>query len=356
MTVYSMKVLFRYEFDRPTGAGRQLFRILPAQIAGKQSLLRADVKISPVPLETDEFTDFFGNRVIEMIVPAGMTAVEFVLDAQVERLEQDIGLDISAPLARLAREIALHRGIEAHSPHHFLSPTPRIPAIPEVTEFARAATKGAVTTREALESLGLAINKAMTFDSAATDVHTPAAEAFKIRRGVCQDFAQIMVSALRGLRIPAAYVGGYLRTLPPPGQARLVGADATHAWVRAWCGTETGWVDYDPTNACFALGDHIDIGFGRDYDDVAPVTGMMRMDGGQKGTHSVDIEDISLQPRPGRVWADPELDPSAAHHDAAPTAVTGLKPDAETVAAPEDSDEPEGIAQVIIEDPAEEGA
>ena len=308
MTIYSMQVAFRYDFDRPTGIGRQLFRILPAVVPGKQSLLRAEIRIDPDPTETGEFTDFYGTRVIELVMPSGMTELEFVLEAEVERIADDAGLDISAPLDRLAAEVAGYRGLEPAAPHHFLAPTDRIPVMPRVADYARQVTRQAVTAREALEMLGFALHADMTFDARATDVNTPPAKAFDQRRGVCQDFAQIMVGALRSLNLPAAYVGGYLRTLPPPGQPRLVGADATHAWVRAWCGTDAGWIDYDPTNACFALADHIDIGFGRDYDDVAPVAGIMRLDGKQAGSHSVDIEESLVQTQPARRWAPLDLD------------------------------------------------
>ncbi|MFT4012293.1 MAG: transglutaminase family protein [Paracoccus sp. (in: a-proteobacteria)] len=305
MTIYAMQVVFRYKFDRPTGAGRQQFRILPAEIPGLQSLIHAEVRIEPDPLETDEFTDFWGTRVIELVMPPGLTELEFVLEAEVERIAHDMGLDISAPLARLPAEIAAQRGLGPAAPHHFLQPTKRIPHVPEIAAYARAACRDAATAREALQMLGLALNRDMAFDAKATDVNTSPARAFAQRKGVCQDFAQIMVSGLRGLGIPAAYVAGYLRTLPPPGQPRLVGADATHAWLRAWCGTETGWLDYDPTNACFALGDHIEIGFGQDYDDVAPVQGVLRLDGGQESSHSVDIEEALVQSPAVAEWQAP---------------------------------------------------
>ncbi|MDS9467844.1 transglutaminase family protein [Paracoccus sp. MBLB3053] len=298
MTIYRMQIAFQYTFERPAGSGRQLFRILPATVAGTQNVLNASLQVDPDPTETDEFVDFFGTRVIELVMPAGMTELELVLEADVQRIAHEIGLDISAPLERLGGEIAGHRGLGPRSPHHFLASTQRISPDLEIASFARQMTRSAATAREALEQLGLALHGKMTFDSKATDVNTPPAEAFRQKRGVCQDFAQIMVGALRSLGIPAAYVGGYLRTLPPPGQPRLVGADASHAWVRAWCGTDAGWIDYDPTNACYALGDHVDIGFGRDYDDVAPVSGMMRLDGAQIGTHSVDIEEAPLQTQP----------------------------------------------------------
>jgi transglutaminase-like putative cysteine protease len=132
----------------------------------------------------------------------------------------------------------------------------------------------------------------MRFDAAATTVETPATEAFAARHGVCQDFTHIMIIALRSLGIPAGYVSGYLRTLPPPGQERLEGADAMHAWVSAWCGPGVGWVEYDPTNAVFAGTDHIVVAYGRDYADVAPVRGAMRTAGGQTSSQSVDVAPV----------------------------------------------------------------
>ncbi|WP_323041443.1 transglutaminase family protein [Gemmobacter sp.] len=291
MTIYALRLAIHYEFDRPTGAGRQLFRILPAEVPGLQRLRHARVMLAPAPAERVEFTDFFGTRVIEVAMPPGLTELDLVLEAEVDRIAPEAALDISPDLADLASHIAACRDVGATSPHHFLAPSRRIPPMPAVAGFAADAVKGADTVQQAVQALGQALHDAMTFDAGATEVDTSPAHAFALRRGVCQDFAQIMVGGLRSLGIPAAYVAGYLRTLPPPGKPRLVGADAMHAWVRAWAGARTGWVDYDPTNACFARADHIDVGFGRDYGDVAPVTGMLRLDGSQTGSHSVDIEE-----------------------------------------------------------------
>ena len=114
-------------------------------------------------------------------------------------------------------------------------------------------------SRDTIRMLGQALHDTLGFDATATEVDTPVADAFAGRKGVCQDFAQIMIAGLRALGIPACYAAGFLRTLPPAGQPRLQGADAMHAWVRAWAGGETGWLDYDPTNACFVDSDHITV-------------------------------------------------------------------------------------------------
>ena len=286
---YDLRLVIRYDFDRPTGAGRQLLRIQPADMGSQQHLQSCDIVISPDPSERREFTDFFGTKVLEVVMAPGLTKCEIAMTAKVVRMPLGGELDISPPLDRLDEELEEITEIGGTSPHHFLSASPRIAHDPAIAAFAKAAVEGAETTRAAIAAVGNALHAHMTFDGEATEVDTPPAEAFKLKRGVCQDFAQIMIAGLRSLGIPAAYVGGFLRTLPPPGKPRLEGADAMHAWVRAWAGAEAGWVDHDPTNAVFADTDHIAVGHGRDYGDVAPVTGALRMDGGQKGSHAVDL-------------------------------------------------------------------
>ena len=293
--LYALRLAIAYEFNRPTGTGRQLLRVMPADIAGVQSLLSAEVTITPRPLERHEFTDFFGTVVIGIVMPPGLTDLAIEMNARVARHADDQGLDMSPTLAMLPVDLAAVYDIGAGSPHHFLGPSPRIAPDTAIAAFARTATAKAATTLKAIEALGLALNALMTFDAKATEVYTLPSHAFSLRRGVCQDFAQIMISGLRDLGIPAAYVAGFLRTIPPKGKPRLAGADAMHAWVRAWAGAEVGWVEYDPTNRCFVSTDHIVVGYGRDYGDVAPVTGALRLDGGQKTKHAVDLTEIALR-------------------------------------------------------------
>jgi transglutaminase-like putative cysteine protease len=158
-----------------------------------------------------------------------------------------------------------------------------------MTAFARAQLTEGMTVADAVVALGQAIYAEMTFDADATTVDTPASEAFAARKGVCQDFSHIMIACLRGIGVPAGYVSGFLRTIPPPGKPRLEGADAMHAWVRAWCGSQAGWMEFDPTNNKLASEDHIVVARGRDYSDVAPVKGIMRIAGGQKSEQAVDV-------------------------------------------------------------------
>jgi transglutaminase-like putative cysteine protease len=133
------------------------------------------------------------------------------------------------------------------------------------------------------------------YDPKATLVSTPLGEAFMKKKGVCQDFAHIMIAGLRGVGVPARYVSGYLRTVPPAGKERLEGADATHAWVSVWCGPFDGWVGLDPTNNILVGDDHIILAEGRDYADVAPISGVILSSGAQDVSVAVDVIPVAKE-------------------------------------------------------------
>jgi transglutaminase-like putative cysteine protease len=179
--------------------------------------------------------------------------------------------------------------LSTDGPAVFLYPTARTPLSPSITDYARASfTRGRPVVEAAMELMSR-IHADFTYDSKATDVRTQPTDAFNVKRGVCQDFAHVMLSGLRGLGLPGAYVSGYLRTSPPPGRPRLEGADATHAWVALWCGEGRGWIGFDPTNAILAENDHIVLAMGRDYSDVAPIDGIILAPGQQTLKVEVDV-------------------------------------------------------------------
>jgi transglutaminase-like putative cysteine protease len=166
--------------------------------------------------------------------------------------------------------------------------SPRIQRSPEFAGFAAAVMPENQPILLAMKALTHLIHTEFEYDKNATDVDTPTDTAFASRRGVCQDFAHVAVTCLRSLRIPARYVSGYLRTIPADGKERLVGADQSHAWVSAWCGSTLGWVEFDPTNDCICGTDHIPIAYGRDYGDVVPIKGMFL--GGGEPLMSVGVD------------------------------------------------------------------
>ena len=149
--------------------------------------------------------------------------------------------------------------------------------------------------REALLELTSRIYTDFRFDSKATTVRTPAEEVFKKRQGVCQDFAHVQIACLRSIHLAARYVSGYLRTYPPPGKPRLVGADASHAWISAYS-RDLGWLDMDPTNNVAPTDGHVTLAWGRDYGDVSPLRGLILGGGGNTLKVEVDIEPFQTLP------------------------------------------------------------
>ena len=149
---------------------------------------------------------------------------------------------------------------------------------------------------EAVLDLTLRIHTEFAYDSKATTVATPVQDVFRIRRGVCQDFAHLQVALLRSMGLAARYVSGYLRTIPPPGRPRLIGADASHAWVSVYIVKDDSpgiWVDLDPTNDRLCSTDHVTLAWGRDYNDVPPLNGVII--GGGKHSLSVSVDVLPLE-------------------------------------------------------------
>lgn len=294
--LYDIRARLITDYDPPAGSGRHVLRLLPTSVPGVQRLVSGLVRLSPAPDERLDRHDFWGNAVVEAAWHSDHGSLVAELLARVERLAIEPPLDLSPPMTRLAAEMAGTRDLGAASPHHFTRPSARVPASPDIVDWAREVLADGAATATVLgvvQVLGAALHREMRFDPDATTVETLPVEAFRARHGVCQDYAHILIAALRGASVPAGYVSGFLRTLPPPGMARLEGADAMHAWVRAWVGADMGWIDYDPTNDVLVAADHVQVAVGRDYADVAPLRGILRLAGGQSGRHAVDVVPVA---------------------------------------------------------------
>ncbi|MCX2725508.1 transglutaminase family protein [Roseibium salinum] len=287
--LYDVTLEITYDYASPANHGRHALRLMPATCPGEQTLLSGRISLQPEPWEREDRVDFFGNAVTDVAYRKPHRELLFKLQARIDRTATPEQFDISPSLKSLARELATIQSLKADEPVHFLSPSPRLALDPAFAVYAEEHVSPGMSAISAVETIGKALHDDMHFDARATTVDTPALEAFESRHGVCQDFTHIMIACLRSIGIPAGYVSGFLRTTPPPGRPRLEGADAMHAWVRAWCGIEVGWIEYDPTNAVRVGQDHIVVARGRDYGDVSPVKGVSRTAGGQTTDHRVDV-------------------------------------------------------------------
>ena len=287
--IYDIKLRITYDYANSAVGGRHMLCLAPISLPGVQRVLASRLSVDPEPEEWLEQRDFFANNTAEFSFRGPHDHMTITLLARIERLPQTPSTAASALLRDLPALLDASHDLGPASPLHFRAPSTRVPLDPAMTEFARAALKPGMTVAQAVTAVGRALYNHMKFDSKATTVDTPATEAFAKRRGVCQDFSHIMIACLRGVGIPAGYVSGFLRTLPPPGKPRLEGADAMHAWVRAWAGPAAGWIEFDPTNDIPSGTDHIVVAYGRDYSDVVPIKGTMRMSGRQKHHQAVDV-------------------------------------------------------------------
>ncbi|TXH80751.1 MAG: transglutaminase family protein [Rhizobium sp.] len=276
-------------YDVPASGARHILRVMPLSLPNRQRLIAGSVKITPGPDEQANFTDFFQHPATSILVRDPHERLDIRMQARVQVDSQPVAVDFSPVLARLPEEISDCWSIEPSSPHHFLGSSPRLPETSEITDYARQWKATNLTTLQIAYAVCARIHKDFVYDPKATTVDTTPKEAFRLKRGVCQDFSHVMIIALRSLGIPAGYVSGFLRTIPPPGKERLEGADAMHAWVRVWCGETAGWVELDPTNNIPAGTDHIVVAYGRDYSDVAPVIGVLKGYGSQKTVQAVDV-------------------------------------------------------------------
>ncbi|TPM33132.1 transglutaminase family protein [Mesorhizobium sp. B2-3-3] len=291
--LYDIRLHLHYDYAAAAGGGRHQIRVLPSTISGVQRVIAASLSFAPAPNERSDFSDFFGNNVTSIAFRDAHDALDIRMSARVSVSRPEPGLDVSPDIGRLRQELAAVRSLAPDAPHHFLAVSGHAGVDAAITSYAQ----DSVGNSAAGTAMNLCnrIHRDFTYDGEATTVRTRASDAFRLKRGVCQDFSHIMIAGLRGLGIPAGYVSGFLRTIPPKGKPRLEGADAMHAWVKVWCGRDAGWQEFDPTNGMRASNDHITVGHGRDYSDVAPIVGVLKTTGGQVGEQAVDVIPVALE-------------------------------------------------------------
>lgn len=287
--LYDLRLHLHYDYDLPVQGGRHLIRVRPVNIPNVQRVVAASLSCDPKPDRETHFSDFFGNAVTTIAFTNAHEHLDIRLTARVAVEDIHPPADLSPTLDGLKSDIARLWSVAPDSPHHFLAASQRVRPDAEITAYTKGAISRHNSVRSAAMALCLAIHRDFAYAPDATDVKTSPAEAFALKKGVCQDFAQVMIAGLRGVGVPAGYVSGFLRTNPPPGKPRLEGADAMHAWVRVWCGQHSGWIEFDPTNAILAGPDHISIGHGRDYADVSPIVGVLKTSGKHESSQSVDV-------------------------------------------------------------------
>lgn len=292
MMLYAIRHVTRFEYARPVGFSRCNLRLQPILWSG-QTVEDYRLEVEPGGRISPARAEAGLANVVRLVVESRTRSLTITSSARI-RVDRPIPMPSPSDptLAEVSRWARESRDMSPASPAAYLFPSPLIPLDRDIAAWCAEDLRPDRGILDAAFALAMRIQREFDFDTNATLVDTPPREAFLKRGGVCQDFAQIMISALRDAGLPAAYVSGYLRTLPPPGQPRLVGADATHAWVLIWAGPDLGWVGVDPTNGIWMAEDHIVVAIGRDYSDIAPIDGIVLGSGAQEMNVSVDVEPL----------------------------------------------------------------
>ncbi|HWV98892.1 MAG TPA: transglutaminase family protein [Candidatus Acidoferrum sp.] len=294
--LYEITHTTTYDYVEDVSVSHHLSRLAPRHYR-KQNCLAHKLAIVPEPGTVSMHRDYFGNptHFIGVETPHRQLVIKSL--SQVAVSPAFIPEPLETPPWETVRALCRedHSG-ETLEAHEFTYPSPLVPNADEFADYTKISFTRGRPVLDAVTDLMRRIHKDFTFDPAATTVTTPVAEVFRLRRGVCQDFAHFQIACLRSQGLAARYVSGYLETHPPPGRPRLRGVDASHAWAGFFC-PGIGWLDVDPTNNCFPSLRHITIGWGRDYSDVCPIRGVLV--GGRDQTLHVSVDVNALGPWEG---------------------------------------------------------
>lgn len=289
--VYNVSHRTTYRYSYPVSVGEHVACLKPRSFS-QNTVVRNTLTIHPAPSSLTERVDYFGNILSFFTVEEPHTELIVEAKSQVDVDRPPVSLACrSRPWEESAGPLAEDHKDEGLAAYQFQFPSPRVRLNQEFATYALESFTPRRPMREALMELTSRIYADFRFDSKVTNVRTPPEEVFKKRQGVCQDFAHVEIACLRSIHLAARYVSGYLRTYPPPGKPRMVGADASHAWISAYS-RDQGWLDMDPTNNVAPTDGHVTLAWGRDYGDVSPLRGLILGGGGSVLKVEVDIEPL----------------------------------------------------------------
>jgi transglutaminase-like putative cysteine protease len=285
---YRVRHTTAYSYRKPVDLASHMLHLSP-RVLPHQKISNAELQSIPAPVRSTEAMDHFGNQVTWLFLDMPHAHFEVTMDAVIDvAFPAPPAPDATPPWEDV---VAAARAGGAHwQSSEFAFESPMVAMDPSAGAYAAQSFPPGRPILAGVRELTTRIRREFAFRSGVTTISTPVSKVMQLRAGVCQDFTHVMISGLRSLGLPARYVSGYVRTVPPPGQVRRRGADQSHAWVGAWMGPEHGWVDFDPTNDLIVSDEHVVLGWGRDFGDVSPLRGVILGGGKHSLKVSVDLE------------------------------------------------------------------
>lgn len=304
--IYDITHTTAYDYTDVVSVSHHTLRLKPRELPG-QRRLESEITIIPKPAVASAQRDYFGNEAAFVTVEGAHRRLVITARSRVSVNASEPPLPAETPAWESVRDLVRGEQIGAAlDASEFIFNSPYVKGADRFGDYAAPSFLPDRPILEAVMDLTRRLYTDFTFDSKATTIATPLEEVFKQRRGVCQDFAHLEIACLRSLGLPARYVSGYIETMPPPGRARLAGADASHAWLSFYC-HGLGWIDVDPTNNVIVGNRHITVAWGRDFSDVSPVRGVVLASGDHALRVAVDVIPMGT---PGEAAA-PVSNPSA---------------------------------------------
>lgn len=295
MTHYVVRHETRYVYAAPVDLGFHVLRLTP-RTTDRQTLRAHRLAIEPEPTRLDCFTDHFGNETHYVSIEHTHDHLAATVEAEVTIADSNSPREETSPAWEHIRETMRNDGLPAApAVAEFVHASPLAETSEEAKAYAASSFPAGLPIAEGLRDLTARIHRDFSYTPNQTDVSTRVSEVLGARRGVCQDFAHVMIAGLRGLGLPCRYVSGYIRSRPREnaGTEPLIGAEASHAWVSAWCGEGWGWMEVDPTNDLVVTDQHVVVAYGRDFSDVSPLRGVIL--GG--GSHELHVA-VNVSPKP----------------------------------------------------------
>ena len=279
----------RYTYSKPVGVCWNKACLLPRETL-QQKCLSSTLQITPVSSDVRERKDFFGNRITHFSIQSSHKEllVTAISEVSVFPPANLFSTEDHSSWESVQNRLSASSNHEVLEATPYLHDSPLIKGFPLLADYAKPSFPTGRPLADAVSDLMQRIHHDFTYDPGVTTIATPLSEVMTSRRGVCQDFAHLGIGCIRALGLAARYVSGYIETAPPPGQERLVGADASHAWFSVYSPT-AGWLDFDPTNNQRPMEQHITVAWGRDFSDVSPLRGVALGGGKHKVSVSVDV-------------------------------------------------------------------
>ena len=280
-----------YRYDEPVSTSYHALRLTPRALS-HQKCHRNKLTIDPTPSFSNDGTDYFGNAVVQATLHEPHQQLTVEANSDVEVLARNLPDPAETPAWEQASDLLTDGScLERLDAFQFTFESPQVQCAAQFAAYARVSFSAGTPLLAAALDLTARVHRDFKYDTEATKVTTPVEKVFEEKRGVCQDFAHLQIACLRSIGLAARYVSGYLQTFAPPNRERLVGADASHAWVSVYC-PEIGWIDLDPTNNLIPSTSHITLAWGRDYSDVSPIRGVIQGGGQHELAVSVDVTPI----------------------------------------------------------------